>query len=143
MSQKPTNGSEKKTSSQYSKNEIDKFVSIENPGYLPSGQQCYNDVLHINEESSTKNVITECQYFSLPCEYNTEQKVVNNTEVLKTTKGIYVNGKVCRQIVSFLVDIGADVTLISLNSLKKHFPTCCLLNGKISHSKFIPLMEKM
>ena len=77
--------------------------------------------MYVNEKSTTTNVITEDQNFPLPCEYNIEQKVVNNTEVLKTTKGIYVNGKVCGQILRFLVNTGADVTLISLNSLKK-FP---------------------
>ena len=50
-----------------------------------------------------------------------EQKVVNNTEVLKTAKGIYVSSKVCGQIVKFLVDTSANVSLILLNSLKK-FP---------------------
>ena len=97
--------------------------------------------MHINEESNTKNVITEDQYFPSPCKYNTEQEVVNNTEVLKITKRIYVNGKVCGQIMKSLVDTGADVTLILLNFLK-NFPTCCLPNGKISHLKFMPLIEK-
>ena len=69
MSQKPTNDSEKETVSQYGKNEIEKFVNTENPSYLQSEQQCYNDVLHINEESNTKNLITEDKYFPLPCEY--------------------------------------------------------------------------
>ena len=85
--------------------------------------------MHIKEESNTKNVIIEGQYFPLSCEYNIEQKVVYNTEVLKTMKGTYVNGKVCGQNVRFLVDTGADVTLISLNSLKK-FPNLLSSNWK-------------
>ena len=44
----------------------------------------------------------------------------NDTEMLKT-KGIYVEGKVNKLNVRFLVDFGADVTLISLTTLKQ-FP---------------------
>ena len=121
MSQKLTNDSKKENTSQCNKNEIEKVVNSADPNYQPSKQQCYNDVLHINEESNNKNVLIEDQYFPLPYECNIEQKVVNNTEVLKITKGIYVSGKVCGQNVRFLVDTGADVTLTSLNSFKK-FP---------------------
>ena len=56
-SQKPTDDSEKETTSQYSKYEIEKFVNTKNPSYLPSEQQCYNDVLHINEKINTENLI--------------------------------------------------------------------------------------
>ena len=41
--------------------------------------------------------------------------------MLKTTKEIYVEGKVNGRNVRFLVDSGADVTLISLTTLKQ-FP---------------------
>ena len=49
--------------------------------------------------------------------------------MLKTTKGIYVKGKINGLYVRFLVNTGADVTLISLNSLKK-FPDMLLANWK-------------
>ena len=41
--------------------------------------------------------------------------------MLKITKGIYIEGKVNEFNVRFLVDSGADVTLISLTTLKQ-FP---------------------
>ena len=64
--------------------------------------------------------------------------MVKNTDVLKITKGIYVCGKVCGQIVRFLADTGAGVTLISQSILKKF----CDALSTINHLKFIPLMEK-
>ena len=130
MSEKSTNKSKEENIDQHNKNEIEKVAKPEKFNYQPNEQQSYNNALRNNNESYVENVFTEDKYLPLPYEFtDTEQKTVNNTEVLKTTKGIYVNGKIGEQIVRFLVDTGADVTLISLNS-SKQFPNVLLTKWK-------------
>ena len=75
----------------------------------------------IHEEITKKNVLDNSLKQSDNEICNIIRRECNDTEVLKTIKGIYVEGKVNRRNARFLVDSGADVTLISLTTLKQ-FP---------------------
>ena len=71
-----------------------------------------------HEEISKKNVLDNSLRPSDNEICNTIGRKCNDTEVLKTTKGMYGEGEVIGHNVRFLVDFGADMTLISLNTLK-------------------------
>ena len=75
----------------------------------------------IYEEITKKNVLDNSlrPFDNEIC--NIIRRECNDAEVLKTTKGIYVEGKVNGRNVRFLVDSGADMILISLTTLQQ-FP---------------------
>ena len=72
----------------------------------------------IHKEITKKNLLDNSLRPSNNEICNSIRRECNDTKVLKTTKGIYFEGKLNGRNVRFLVNSVADVTLISLTTLK-------------------------